>query len=51
VSKSSRKHESEARRARRGPKNVPEDDAPRARLKSAKQTRVNERVALRREWR
>lgn len=51
MSRSTRKHESEAKRARRGPKPKPDEDAPRARLKSSKQVRANERAALRREYR
>lgn len=50
MSRSARKHESPAKRARRGPKNKPEDDAPRAALKSRKQQRPNERAKLRKEY-
>ncbi len=50
MSRSTRKHESEAKRARRGPKNRPDEDAPKARLKSHKQTRPNVRAKLRKEY-
>lgn len=51
MSRTSRRHEAPARQKRRGPKNRPDEDAPLARLKSHKQSRVNERVKLRKEWR
>lgn len=51
MSRTTRRHESRGRRSRRGPKNAPEESAPKTRLKTVKQTRVNERAALRREWR
>ena len=52
MSHTSRRHESRTRTARRGPKNRNEDDyTPHKRLKSYKQTRVNERAQLRKEWR
>ncbi len=51
MSRTTRRHEAPAKQARRGPKNRPEDDAPRAVLKSSKQRRVNDRAALRKEFR
>lgn len=46
-----RRHESAARSKRRGPKNRNEEDFIRqARLKSIKQTRVNNKIKLRREY-
>ena len=49
MSKTTRRHEAPGKRKRRGPKPKPEDDAPRAALKSRKQVRVNGRAALRKE--
>jgi hypothetical protein len=50
MSKTTRKHEAPGKRARRGPKNKPEPDAPRPMLKSRKQQRPNERAKLRKEY-
>lgn len=50
MSRTTRRHESQQRAAKRGPKNRNDEDFIRhARLKSAKQTRANERAQLRRE--
>lgn len=52
MSRTSRRHESLARSKRRGPKNRPDEDTVlrRARLKSNKQLRPNERTKLRKEY-
>jgi hypothetical protein len=50
MSRTVRRHESESKRKRRGPKNQPDEDAPKARLKSHKQERPNKRAKLRKEY-
>lgn len=50
MSRTTRKHEAPGRRARRGPKNRPEDDAPRPTMKSRKQQRPNIKSKLRKEY-
>lgn len=50
MSKTHRRHESRAKRAKRGPKNKVSDEDVKPLMKSNKQRRVNERRALRREW-
>lgn len=50
MSDTRRKHESRAKRARRGPKNKMTDEMLRGVRKSPKQQRPNERARLRKEW-
>lgn len=50
MSKTHRRHEAPAKAKARGPKNKASDETVRPILKSNKQRRVNDRLALRREW-
>jgi hypothetical protein len=50
MSRTVRRHESLAKQKRRGPKNRPDEDAPKAKLKSHKQIRPNDRTRLRKEY-
>ncbi len=49
MSRTTRRHESRNRTARRGPCNPPPEN-DRERFKPVKQRRVNDRAALRKEW-